>query len=391
MTTTPSRAPRDHDRPLHVHVLAGNLASGGAEAVVAEFAVAAHEAGIRCTVAHIGRSETGQAGFRAMEAGIPVTHIPTSTLLGRDDVRAVHAHLRRVRPDVLHTHLEYADVIGGIAAIRQGVPMVSTMHRAEIMPGFYNHALSAITNGVRRLAADRIIAISEADRDRFLRSPLERAGRVVAIRNAVGRKALPGAGRAIREELGIPSDAPVIAMLSVLRPEKGHDVAIEAFAAIREAVPEAVLMVVGEGSERPRIEAAAERFGPEALRVLGERSDVMAVLDAADVFIQPSRAEGLPMALIEAAAAGLPLVATAVGGMPELVDHHVGVLLGTTPEPAPLADAVVGLLRDDERRLALGRAARARYEDGFTASAWVHRYRAVYDDVLARRGIDPRG
>ncbi|WP_051471519.1 glycosyltransferase family 4 protein [Patulibacter minatonensis] len=382
---------RGSDRPLHVHVLAGNLASGGAEAVVAEFAVAAHEAGIRCTVGHIGRSATGQAGFRAMEAGVPVTHVPTTSLVGRDDVRAVHRHLREVSPDLLHTHLEYADVIGGIAAMRQNIPMVSTMHRAEVMPGFYNHKVAAVTNAIRRLAADRIIAISEADRTRFLRSPFERAGRVVAIRNAIGRIARPGAGRAIREERGISPDAPVIAMLSVLRPEKGHDVAIEAFAAVREAVPDAVMMIAGDGGERPRLEEAERRFGPDAFHILGERSDVMEVLDAADVFIQPSRAEGLPMALIEAAAAGLPLIATAVGGMPELVDAEVGLLLGTTPEPAPLAAAIVELLGDDARRRALGLAARARYEADFTASAWVHRYRAVYDEVLDSRGVQPHG
>jgi glycosyltransferase involved in cell wall biosynthesis len=372
--------------PLHVHVLVGQLGLGGAEMVIAEFAAAASSAGIRCTVAHVGHRPSGPAADRVRAAGIAVEHVPTSSMAGRDDLRRVHAHLRRVSPDLLHTHLDYADVMGGLSALHLGVPSVSTVHRAKILPGLHRRAVATAAAAVRRVAAGKVITVSEADRRHYLRTTLERPGRVVAIRNAVGRTAHAGAGRALRAELGLAPDAFVITMVSVMRPEKGHDVAVEAFREIRRRVPHAHLVVVGDGVQRGLVQAAADELGGGAIRLLGERDDVMRILDASDVLIQPSRAEGLPMALIEAVAAGVPVVATAVGGVPELVDDRIGVLLGPVPEAGPLADAVIGLARDDARRARLSVAAHELYERSFTTDAWVARHREVYDEVLARRG-----
>jgi glycosyltransferase involved in cell wall biosynthesis len=372
--------------PLHVHALVGQLGLGGAEMVVAEFAAAAGSAGIRCTVAHVGHLPSGPAADRVRRAGVEVVHVPTSSLLGRDDLRRVHAHLRRVQPDVLHTHLDYADVLGGLSALHLDLPTVSTVHRAQILPGLQRRVTATLAAGVRRLAADRVITVSEADREHYLRTAFERRGRVVAIRNAVGRPSVHADPAAIRAELGLPADAFLVTMVSVMRPEKGHDVAVDAFREIRRRVPRAHLLVVGDGEQRGLVQAAADELGEGAIRLLGERMDVMRILDASDVFVQPSRAEGLPMALIEAIAAGLPVVATAVGGVPELVDDRIGVLLGPEPEAGPLAEAVIALADDDARRARLAAGARALYASRFTPDAWVARHREVYDAVLARRG-----
>ncbi|MGX6449952.1 glycosyltransferase, partial [Patulibacter sp. S7RM1-6] len=289
---------------------------------------------------------SGAAAERIRAAGVPVEHVPTSSLLGRADLRRVCAHLRRVRPDVLHTHLDYADVLGGLSALRLGIPTVSTVHRAEILPGATRHAVAAVSSTVRRVAADRVIAVAEADRRHYLRTTLERPRRVVTIRNAVGRPAADVPAAAVRAELGIPADAFAIAMVSVMRPEKGHDVAVEAFARLRRRVPHAHLVVIGDGEQRPLVERAAAELGDGSIHVLGERMDVMRLLGAADVLIQPSRVEALPMALIEAMAAGLPVVATAVGGVPELVDGEVGALLGPEPRADELEDALARLAGD---------------------------------------------
>lgn len=377
---------RPSENRLHVHVLTAALGSGGGEAVVAEFATAAATAGIDCTVAYIGGTDgDGQAADRVRAAGVPVTHVPTSSLLGRRDIRTVRAHVAEVAPDLVHTHLDHADVLGGLAARRLGIPAVSTLHRVDIGPGLHRRAVRDVSALIRRRTADRIICVSDQDRRTLLRSRFERPRQVVSIRNAVGRERTPGAGRAIRAELGVADDAIVVTMVSVLRPEKGHDVALEAFADVRRRLPGAVLLIAGDGPEDAAVRATAAGLG-DAVRVLGERADVMELLDASDVFIQPSRFEGLPMALLEAASAGVPMVATAVGGIPELVSERVGVLLGPAPEAGPLADAIVHLGEDAELRRTQGTAARELYEAEFTATAWVRKYRAVYDAIIGARG-----
>ncbi|WP_320672288.1 glycosyltransferase family 4 protein [Patulibacter defluvii] len=374
-------------RELHVHALIDYLGFGGAEAVLAELAAVAPSVGIRLTVGCLSREHIdGGAGRRIVDAGIAPEYLGTSTLIGRADRARVQAHLERVRPDVLHTHLDYADVLGGLAARRLGLPAVSTWHSAAILPGLRTRAVGALSARVRRRASRRIVTVSEAARRTYLeRWPVDPA-RVVAVHNAVGRAPEPGAGAVIRRELGIPPTAPVLGVLSMLRPEKGHDVTAAALAAIRARHPELRVIVAGDGVQRPALERAAAQLGDGVVHLLGTRQDVMRVLDAVDLLVQPSRAEALGMSIIEGFAAGVPAVATAVGGIPEVVDETVGATIPAPPQAADLAAAVNRLLDDREGLRRLGRAARARYEQRFSVSRWGHALRVVYDQALAADG-----
>jgi glycosyltransferase involved in cell wall biosynthesis len=228
-----------------------------------------------------------------------------------------------------------------------------------------------------------VIAVSESARGAYLATGWDEPERVVVVHNGVAGTPRPGAGASVRRELGVPANAPVIAMVSTLRPEKGHRVALRAFAALRERFPAASLVVVGDGPLLGELEEHARAIGQSVL-MTGYRDDVMAVLDAADMLLHPSHTDAFPTTLLEAMAASVPIVATAVGGIPEIVrDGQEALLVGPPPTAPKVAAALDRLLADADLRRRLGAAGRARFERHFTLRRWVQQTRAVYDDVVA--------
>jgi glycosyltransferase involved in cell wall biosynthesis len=165
----------------------------------------------------------------------------------------------------------------------------------------------------------------------------------------------------------------------LIHPAKGHDDLLAAAARVVRAAPSARFLVVGDGAREAELRAAAARHGVAANVVfLGRRADVPALLRRADVVCHPARAEGLPNAVLEAMAAARPIVATAAGGTPELVEDGRHGLLVPTCDPAALAGGVVALIRDPARARALGLAARRRVEDELTVGHLVARVDALY-------------
>ncbi len=180
-------------------------------------------------------------------------------------------------------------------------------------------------------------------------------------------------------------------MVSALRPEKGHDVAIEAVRMLRARLPNLRLLIVGQGAQHDAIAHASADLG-DAVVMAGLRHDVMRVFDATDICLQPSHADAFPTTVIEAMAASVPVVASAIGGIPELVsDGRTGVLVPAPPDPEVVAAAVGRLLDQPDTRRRLAEAARLEYTERFTARPWALSTRALYDAVLANaNGRRPR-
>ena len=227
-------------------------------------------------------------------------------------------HLAAVRPDLVHTHMGASDFLGTAAARSLGLPVVSTVHSMQWPKRGREGAKEVLMAAARRWCADRVVAVSDSARERYTAEWRERAAHVTVVRNGVRGIVPEGAGARVRAELGIPADAVVVTILAALRPEKAHDVAAEAVARVRERVPSAHLLVVGEGPTLPDVERWLAPLG-DAATIAGYRTDVMAVLGATDVLLHPPRFDALPTAVIEAGAAGVPVVATRVGGIPEIV------------------------------------------------------------------------
>ena len=298
-------------------------------------------------------------------------------------------HLAQAGAQLVHTQLGYADLLGGPAARSLGLPTVATIHAHAPPAGARERVKARLMTAARNASAARVIAVSESARAACVAAGAAPA-RVVVVHNGIVGRAEPGAGRRVRAELGLGPGDLVVAMVSSLRPEKGHDVAIEAVRASLARFPSLRLVVVGDGPLRPWIERAAAALGDRVV-LAGYRPDVPAVLDAADVLIQPSRADAFPTAVLEAMAASVPVLATDVGGVAEIVRRGVtGALVADPPSPAAFVAALAPLLDDPALRHRLGAAGRARFDAEFTAARWARRLRDVYAGVLDARALTAR-
>lgn len=233
--------------------------------------------------------------------------------------------------------------------------------------------------------ATRTIAISEVVKARLQRWPRAHS-RCVVVSNGLDLEAFRSQTdqRQVRESLQIPADARLIGTVGRLVPEKGHAYLLEAIAQLRRHCPSLWLLVVGDGPERATLEQKARELGiANRTHFTGHRTDIPDLLSAMEVFILPSVAEEFGRVLIEAMAMERPVVATAAGGVPEVVEEHVTGLLVRPADPSALADSVQLLLTDPLRAQIMGKAGRQRVETHFTSRLHAQRIEQVYAEVLA--------
>lgn len=291
----------------------------------------------------------------------------------------LYRHIRRVRPTILHTSLFHANLPGRILGRLAGVPIVICSERTMAMEREWRYRLNRWTI----MLVDRVIAVSANVRDFCVSHIGLPAEKLVVIPNGVELPEQPLLSRQeARARLGLPLDTLLVGAVSRLDPVKGVDCLLQAFS----RVDDAHLIVVGDGPERAALEASAARLDI-ALRVYwaGFQRDIFRWLPAFDVFVQPSFHEGLPNTVLEAQACGLPVVATAVGGTPEVVVDGVTGLLVPPRDPDALAQAITRLLNDPDLRHAMGQAGRERVEKHFSVEQMVRQTEALYEELLSDR------
>jgi glycosyltransferase involved in cell wall biosynthesis len=378
--------------PIRVHSLINELGFGGAETMLVDLAAAAPELGLELSVTYLHAAESQATAQRLRDHGVEAALVPFRRLASAASHRAVRARIAATRPDIVHTHLRTADIVGGLAARSLGVPSLCTLHGFDWDPevsglgGARGRAGTALVMWARQRLARRVIAPSDALARGWIERTGDSQGHVVTMHSGSSRAPRPGAGRAVREELGLGPEEFVVAMLSWLHPLKRHADAIEAVGRLLPEAPGIRLLIVGEGPEEERLRLLAARRAPGTV-FAGYRDDVMELLDAADLLLHPSRMEGLPITLLEAMAAGVPILATRVGGIPELVEDGVTGSLVEAPASADALAAELARLRADRAlrdRLAAG--ARRRFEERFTAERWALRMRDLYATELAAAG-----
>jgi glycosyltransferase involved in cell wall biosynthesis len=296
------------------------------------------------------------------------------------DVRWLSGVTRLIKQrgvSLMHTHEFAMNTYGTLVSILTRTPLVSTVHGKNYYPERWRRRVAY--RWVARRAA--MVAVSE-DLNRFLRSRLGLGEReVVTLYNGVDADACRprnGAGRAIRSELGL-AGRPVVGTIGNLYSVKGHRYLLEAAALVAEAMPDAAFLVVGRGDLLAALQQTARALGvEERVFFLGYRPDVPGLLQAMDVFVLPSLSEGLPLSLLEAMGAGKPVVATAVGGIPEVVADGETGLLVPPADAGALAQGILRLLAHAELADRLGQRARLRAEERFSMTSMVRAYEALY-------------
>ncbi len=290
---------------------------------------------------------------------------------------------RRERPDIVHGFLFWAYVLGAYAARLSRVPVVLASRRS----------LSHFKAGRRRLMlmerlansfTDLVIANSEAVRRDAVRSEGLAPDKVIVIHNGVDVTGEAPTSPGVRAGLGLREDVPVVLAVANLIPYKGHRYLIEAWEKVRASAPGAVCLFAGEGPARPDLERRAAALQLDgSLRFLGTRHDVAELIGSADLLVHPSLEEGFCNAILEAMAAGKPVVATRVGGNPEAVADGVTGILVPPADSRALEEAVLSLLGDPQRRARLGEAGRRRAVECFSIESMVRRYEDLYDETLS--------
>ncbi|WP_256862537.1 glycosyltransferase [Microbispora sp. GKU 823] len=370
-------------RPRKVFLVADQLALGGAENQLVLLARSLHRRGIETVVLVMFGGGPHEAALR--DEGITVVYLGFrgGREIPRDPANTFAAFIRLVRllrrekPDVVHAFLYYAYVVVAPAARLAGVPVVVAGRRNM---GFYKEnskkkAMLAVERVATRMT-DRVIAISRAVAENTVRQEGLDANKITTVYNGLAPEAFDEVMPA-----AIDTALPVVLCVANLRSSKGHKYLIEAMGLLEERGIAGTLLLVGDGVEREGLEEQARRLSAD-IRFLGLRQDVAALLRRADVFVLPSVSEGLSTAVMEAMAACVPVVATASGGPPELLEGRG--LVVPPGDAAALADALATLLADRERARDLAVKAQAWARSHLTLDAMVDEHVQIYSELLAR-------
>lgn len=367
------------DVPVRVLQVVDSLDGGGAERHVADLAGALRARGADV---HLACSAGGVLRRRLDAAGLPV-HVLGGVLVKRCADISYAGRLRQlvdtVRPDLVHAHVHASEVAAALALAADRTPLVLTEHTEAPWrtPPDRLWAQRAVAR------ADLVVAVSARVQANVLSALGGSPGRTRLVLPAVpaARPSLRGAPPGL--PVGARVDGgPVVGYVGRLTADKGVDVLLEAFARVHAVLPAARLLVTGDGPARPALEAQAADLGP-AVQLLGFREDAARVLAGLDVLVVPSRADGSPLVVAEANLAGVPVVATTAGGLPDRVRPGVDGLLVPPGDAAALADALVRLLADASLRTRLAAAGRARSARE-SHPTMVDRLCALYRDLLDR-------
>jgi glycosyltransferase involved in cell wall biosynthesis len=387
-----------------LHLLA-NLDRGGAQEVVRTLVAALPATGWRPVVASF---RDGPLRTDIEETGIAVrvlagrTRSVATPLRATAELRGIRGELRRLvrnaGADVIQTHLLGSLDFVALAARTRRQAVLWTVHNALVdlrpdqLPGGQRWLLGGKRAGYRlayRLGgrlADGFVAVSDDVAAAVTAAYHPPRERLFVIPNGVEveRYGSREGVAATRGELGLAPDGRLLIVVAKLFAQKGHAVLLDALAATALRPDDRVLLV-GEGPEREGLELAVRHRGLAQVRFAGNRPDVPALLAASDLFVLPSLWEGLPMALLEAMASGLPVIATDVAGSRQVVVPGESGILVPPGDAAALAGAMGELLADEAQRARLGRDARLRVEGEFSSARQAERHAAAYQAVLARR------
>ena len=371
------------ERPSVLHIVAPGR-QGGAEQVITMMAVQQKGAGVHVAAVLVPRdADRHPFVLRLQSLGIPTTAVVVGSRSYLREYRQLRALMTQLKPRVVHTHGYHADVIAGAAARGERIPRVSTVH--GFVGGSFRNRMNERMQLIALRHVDAALAVSRPLVDQLAKAGVP-PGKIHFVANGFSPLAVSFERTAARQELGLSESAPVAGWVGRLSREKGADVMLDAIAACETPWR---LSVVGDGPEREGLEQRAAKLGiTDRVTWHGPVVNAGALFSAFDAFVLSSRSEGTPIALFEAMHSSVPIVTTAVGGVPDVVSPAEGILV-PSDQPSMIARALDSILRDPVAAKRRSSLARERVVRDFGPEKWLAEidrvYRAIESNADARR------
>lgn len=363
-----------------LHVI-DRLTTGGAQKLLVTFGREAKLYEIQTSVICLGLETDGPVGRELLDIGIPVAYLPANSLLDLRRMWKFVVYLHSNRPDVIQTHLLYANVIGGLVGYLLGIPVIATFHSTG-PDAWYSKGRDWLEAQVLKCLDRRVIAVGYKTAEAH--QPRLGSKKIDIILNAVEHiDEINQAERSsIRKKITGNENGLILISAGKFSPRKAYGDLIRAFAVISIQFPQVTLVLAGDGVQRSELEGMSQSMGlSNSILFLGNRSDVPSIMAASDLFVSSSIVEGMPLVIMEAMMVGLPVVATLVGDIPLMVNADCGILVHPG-KPEQLAKAVMSLLNDTEKLKAMGMQARNYALQNFSSSTWLNNLSVLYKEVI---------
>lgn len=328
----------------------------------------------------------------AEKSGVKVITIPelVRSIQPFNDLKALFALIRifkNERPRIIHTHTSKAGILGRWAAFFAKITIIVHTPHGHVFWGYFDKWKTACYILLERLTAkitDKIITLTKQEKKDHLRFKIAPDEKFTVIHSGIDLTAFPDAGinaPAMREKLGIPPEAFVVGTAGRLTPIKGQKYLLEAAAIISPQIPDIFFVFLGDGELAPELGKMVSSLGIKNVMFLGWRQDVPEVMSTFDIFVLPSLNEGMGKVLVEAMALGKPIVASDVGGIPDLVIHNHNGLLVPPADVEGLANSINVLLHDPIKRKEMGDRGKVVAAD-YSAEAMIQKIDRLYEEAI---------
>ena len=353
-----------------------NLSIGGAEKLI--LSLAQDFPGELVVISLRPQRLNNDLGQELANLGVKVARFPLGKLFNFSVIWKIYRFIKTEQADIIHTHLTYANIIGGMCSLCTGIPMVTTLHnvRGDVSG---NRIRNMIVKFNLRYIAKAVIAVGEAVAQVY--RPIIKSDKLRVIPNAINEFPNPSAEAVhrLRAELLGPYNHLLIAVGRLSTQKAYHDL-IDTMALVHQMQSDIKLVIAGHGRLQDSMQEQIDALGlQDTVELLGLRKDVPVLLAASDLYVLSSHWEGLPVAVLEAMAASLPIVTTKVGELPYLMDDNG--LLVEVGDIKGLANAILTLISDEDKRKQMGERSRQLVHEKYNKQTWLNQVMQVYAEV----------
>ena len=366
---------------LHLISSSGLL---GAERVLLELAEHSRRAGLKVSIGVFENNQNPNLDLaqyaRAMDFDVQI--FPCNGRWDNHTVQTIEDYMVNNGIQVLHSHNYKSNFYAWKSLSNNNVKWVVTNHGRRSSPKL---TLYNFLDGFVVRHADRVVAVSRKIA-RKMRFAGIAQGKILLIENGIDLERFTNNAppEAIKESLGIEKDALVVGTIGALTKEKGHQYLLRAVLKVIRIYPQAIFLLVGDGIERPSLEKTVSSLGiKDSVIFAGMRKDVPKILSIFDVFVLPSLNEGLPMALLEAQGAQIPVIASYVGAIPDVLQDGVTGVLIPPKDPQAIAEAIIMILSDKQLASRIAKKGFERVRDNFSAERMARKYLSLYYELLS--------